>query len=148
MIALLDEKDKKIIELLKKNARTSYNDIAKEIGITNVGVIKRIKKLERTGIIKKYTIVVDYRKLGYEKISITGINTKPESMFKVLEELKKKDYVKFLAITSGDHNLIATILAKDSNEMLKIIKEIEAMEGVEKVYPAIILDIVKDEICI
>ncbi len=58
----LDEKDKKIIEILKENSRTPYNEIAKKIGISDVGVKKRIDKLIENGFIKKFTVEVDMKK--------------------------------------------------------------------------------------
>ncbi len=58
----IDERDKKIIEILKENSRAPYNEIAKIIGISDVGVKKRIEKLVDNGIIKKFTIDVDLKK--------------------------------------------------------------------------------------
>ncbi len=141
---LLDEKDLKIIEILRNNARTSYTDIARQLGISDVAVLKRIRKLEQLGVIRKYTIVVDPKKLGYTAISITGIDVAPEQLFSVLDELKSKEYVKFLALTSGDHGIMATIWARDSRELAKIHEEISKMAGVKRVCPAVILDVLKE----
>ena len=143
-IMILDEKDLKIIEILRENARTSYTDIARQLGISDVAVLKRIRKLEQLGVIRKYTIVVDPKKLGYTAISITGIDVAPEQLFTVLDELKSKEYVKFLALTSGDHGIMATIWARDSRELAKIHDEISKMDGVKRVCPAVILDVLKE----
>jgi len=141
---VIDEKDKKILEILKGNARASYTEIARSLGISDVAVIKRIRKLEQAGIIKKYTIIVDPKKLGYNAVSITGVDVEPEHMFKVLSFLREKEYVKYLALTSGDHSIIAIIWAKDSNELARIHDEISSLPGVKRVCPAIILDVVKE----
>ncbi len=141
---MIDEKDKKILEILKGNARASYTEIARSLGISDVAVIKRIRKLEQAGIIKKYTIIVDPKKLGYNAVSITGVDVEPEHMFKVLSFLREKEYVKYLALTSGDHSIIAIIWAKDSNELARIHDEISSLPGVKRVCPAIILDVVKE----
>lgn len=141
---MIDEKDEKILEILKSNARASYTEIARSLGISDVAVIKRIRKLEQAGIIKKYTIIVDPKKLGYNAVSITGVDVEPEHMFKVLSFLREKEYVKYLALTSGDHSIIAIIWAKDSNELARIHDEISSLPGVKRVCPAIILDVVKE----
>jgi len=141
---VIDEKDEKILEILKGNARASYTEIARSLGISDVAVIKRIRKLEQAGIIKKYTIIVDPKKLGYNAVSITGVDVEPEHMFKVLSFLREKEYVKYLALTSGDHSIIAIIWAKDSNELARIHDEISSLPGVKRVCPAIILDVVKE----
>lgn len=141
---LIDEKDIKIIEVLMSNARTSYSDLARMLGISDVAVIKRIRKLEQTGIIKKYTVVVDPKKLGYNSISITGIDIEPQNLFDVINFLKDKDYVKYLALTSGDHAVIAVIWARNSSELAKIHNEISSLPGVKRVCPAIVLDVIKE----
>jgi len=142
---MVDEIDLKIIERLAVNARATYSEIASEVGLSDVAVMKRIRRLEQEGVIRKYTVIVDPAKLGFSKVSLTGINVDPAKLFDVVEELKKRDYVKQLLVTSGDHSLIALIFARSSEEMIRIHDEISRIDGVLKVYPAIVSDIVKDE---
>ena len=142
---MVDEIDLKIIEKLAVNARATYSEIASEVGLSDVAVMKRIRKLEQEGVIRKYTVIVDPAKLGFSKVSLTGINVDPAKLFDVIEELKKRDYVKQLLVTSGDHSLIALIFARSSEEIMRIHDEISRIDGVLKVYPAIVSDIVKDE---
>jgi Lrp/AsnC family transcriptional regulator for asnA, asnC and gidA len=142
---MVDEIDLKIIERLAVNARATYSEIASEVGLSDVAVMKRIRRLEQEGVIRKYTVIVDPAKLGFSKVSLTGINVAPDKLFDVVEELKKRDYVKQLLVTSGDHSLIALIFARSSEEMIRIHDEISRIDGVLKVYPAIVSDIVKDE---
>jgi len=142
----LDQKDLKILEILCRNARTTYSEIAKAIGVSDVAVIKRIKKLEQTGVIKKYTVILDPRKLGYKSVSITGINTEPEYLFSVLSYLKEKDYVKYIALTSGDHSIMTIIWARDGDEMARIHEEISKLPGVTKVCPSMVLEVLKEDV--
>ncbi len=141
---MIDEKDLKIIKLLQENSRIPYTELAKRVGISDVAIIKRIKKLEKQGVIKKYTIVIDPKKLGYNSVSIVGINVEPEYLFPVISYLKEKEYVKYLALTSGDHTLMAIIWAKNGSELAKIHNEISKLPGVTKVCPSIILDVIKE----
>lgn len=143
MSLVLDEKDSKIIEKLAENARITYTDLARIVGLSDVAVIKRVKKLEEK-IIKRYTIVVDPRTLGYKVASFTGIDVDPEKLFEVVEILKNKSYLKGLWLTTGDHQLVALIWAKDDEEAGKIHKEIAEINGVKRVCPAIVLKTVKD----
>ncbi|MFX1345772.1 MAG: Lrp/AsnC family transcriptional regulator [Promethearchaeota archaeon] len=52
----LDEKDKKIIEMLFENSRRPYHEIADEVGLSESTVRKRVMKLQEGGIIEKFTI--------------------------------------------------------------------------------------------
>ncbi len=139
----MDEKDRTIIERLRENARISYGEIARILRISDVAVMKRVKKLEREGVIKKYTVEVDDAKLGYGSVSLTGIDVEPEHLFNTAMQLKDKDYVAYLAITSGDHQIMTVIKAKDNEEMARIHEEISEMTGVRRVCPSIVQDVIK-----
>ncbi len=141
----LDEKDIRILRILATNARTPYSEIAKEIGLSDVAVIKRIRKLEQMGIIKGYTIEIDPKKLGFNLVSMTGIDVEPQHLFEVVEKLRSMDNVRFVAITSGDHSIMTVIWARDSEELGKIHSEISKLPGVKRVCPAIVLEVLKDE---
>ena len=139
----VDEKDMEILKMLKKDARIPLTEISRIVGISDVAVKKRISKLEKRGVIRGYTALIDPSLLGYSSISLTGIDTMPESIFKVIDVLKKKDYINTIYVTTGDHMIIVEIWAKDNQEMSDILKEIESIEGVKRVCPAIVLDVVR-----
>ncbi len=141
---MLDSKDLKIIEILREDGRATYTKIARELGISDVAALKRIKRLERLGVIKRYTVVLDPKKLGYNAVSITGLDIEPEYLFSVISELKKKDYVKYLALTTGDHAVVMVIWARDNEELSRIHDELSKMPGVKRVCPAVLLDIIKE----
>ncbi len=141
---LMDERDRKIIEILVKNGRATLTEIAKELGISEAAVRKRLKNLEERGIIKGYTAIIDYEKAGYGVISLTGIDTEPDKFLDVAKKLREHEFVKSLYITSGDHMIMAEIVAKDGDELTKILSEvIGKIEGVKRVCPAIVLDKIK-----
>ncbi len=144
----LDEKDLKILEELRKNSRISYTELAKIVELSDVAVIKRIKKLEEKGVIRGYTIIVDPRKIGYRHICITGINVKPQQMFPIISELRSIENIQYLALTTGDHHIIAIIWARDQDELDQIHRRIKEIPGVENVYPSIITDDLKGPICL
>jgi Lrp/AsnC family transcriptional regulator for asnA, asnC and gidA len=139
----IDEKDMEILKMLKKDARIPLTEISRIVGISDVAVKKRISKLEKRGVIRGYTALIDPSLLGYSSVSLTGIDTMPESIFKVIDILKKKDYINTIYVTTGDHMIIVEIWAKDNQEMSDILKDIESIEGVKRVCPAIVLDVVR-----
>ncbi|MEM4487178.1 MAG: Lrp/AsnC family transcriptional regulator [Desulfurococcaceae archaeon] len=145
MITLIDKIDGTIIRELVKNSRISYRDLAKLVNLTDVAVIKRIKRLEKSGAIRRYTAIVSPQALGYSKVSFTGINVKPERLFDTVKVLKDKEYVKYLALTSGDHDILVVIWSRSANELEVIHDEIRKLEGVVSVYPMIITEVIKDE---
>ncbi|NPA99866.1 MAG: Lrp/AsnC family transcriptional regulator [Crenarchaeota archaeon] len=141
----LDEKDWQILRTLSRNARVPFAELARSLGLSDVAVLKRVKRLEQAGIIKGYTIIIDYSKLGLRLTSFTGIDVEPEHLFTIAEKLRSMENVKYVAITSGDHNIMVKIVAKDQNELMKMHEEISRMPGVKRVCPSIVLEVLKEE---
>lgn len=135
--------DFELVKILMENARAPFIDIAKAFNVSETAVRKRIKKLEKKGIIKKYTVVADLKKLGYDVNALIGIDTAPESYIKVINELKGMKEVINLSSASGDHMIMIETWLKDSDELSDFISRIESIEGVVKVCPAIILERIK-----
>ncbi|RLE56348.1 MAG: transcriptional regulator [Thermoprotei archaeon] len=143
---VLDDRDLAILRLLARNARVSFAEIGRVLGLSDVAVLKRVRRLEQLGVIQGYRVVVDPKKLGYSLISITGVDVEPEHLFEVVEYLKELNCVKFLAVTSGDHSVMATIWARSSDELARIHGELARRPGVKRVCPAIVLYTVKEEV--
>jgi len=135
----MDERDVKILNTLVKNARTSYVELAKILGITEAAVRKRVKRLEEKRIIQRYTIVVEPALLGFTTVAIVGIDTKPEALLKTHDALKRISGVQYSALSSGDHNIIFEIWCKNSKELRKAMENIKLMPGVKRVCPAVLV---------
>ena len=132
-----------VLEILKENARTPYLKIAKALGVSDTAVRKRMEKLERDGVIRKYTIEVDPRKLGYEVTSLIGLDTEPEHYIHTIDKLGEMDEVVHLYSSSGDHMIMVECWFKNSDGLREFVKNLESMEGVTKTCPAIILEKIK-----
>ena len=142
---MIDQKDKKIIEILQKNARIPNTEIAKMLGISESTVRKRINDLESKGVIKKYTAIVDPSKIGYNTVTILGVDVDPTKFLDVAKELAKLPETKYVATSTGDHMIMAEIWTKDGQALAELISNrIGKMQGVKRICPAIILEKIKE----
>jgi Lrp/AsnC family transcriptional regulator for asnA, asnC and gidA len=132
-----------VLSLLEKNSRKSFVNIAKELGVTETAIRKKIKKMEEKGIIKKYSIELNLKKLGFEVEALIGVDTKPENFISSLEKLKKMNEAKSVYSSSGDHMILIHCWFKNSTELNQFIKKIESMQGITKICPAIIIEKIK-----
>ncbi len=138
---MINEKDLKIIDMLRENARIPLTEIASKLDVSESTIRKRIKALEKNGVITQYTVVVDPSKLGYNSVSMVGIDVESTHLLDVAMRMTEFPEVKFVATSTGDHMIITEIWTNDSKELGRFIaKNIEKQEGVKRVSPTIILE--------
>jgi Lrp/AsnC family transcriptional regulator for asnA, asnC and gidA len=138
---MINEKDLKIIDMLRENARIPLTEIASRLDVSESTIRKRIKALEKNGVITQYTVVVDPSKLGYNSVSMVGIDVESTHLLDVAMRMTEFPEVKFVATSTGDHMIITEIWTNDSKELGRFIaKNIEKQEGVKRVSPTIILE--------
>jgi DNA-binding Lrp family transcriptional regulator len=68
--------ERKLVSELMKNCRRSDRTLAKALGVSQPTITRALHKLEKEGIIKEYTIVPDFRKLGYTLLAVTFVKLK------------------------------------------------------------------------
>ncbi|WP_461865569.1 Lrp/AsnC family transcriptional regulator [Thermococcus sp.] len=147
MRAKIDAIDLKLMELLSENARLTYKELAAKLKTTRQRVSRRLEKLEKTGLIKKYTIIPDFDQLGYIYV-VLGITVKPGTdIDSIVEELRKEQDVKVIEKALGSHNLILHLLAPKDMKLLETrINEISSkIHGMDKLDITFVTDIVKFE---
>ena len=69
----------RLISELMKNSRRSDRELARVLGVSQPTVSRTIKKLEKEGYIREYTMIPDFSKLGYEIMGITSLRVEEES---------------------------------------------------------------------
>jgi DNA-binding Lrp family transcriptional regulator len=74
----------RLISELMKNSRRSDRELAKALGVSQPTISRTIKKLEKEGYIREYTMIPDFGKLGYEIMGITSLKVEetPQVEFK------------------------------------------------------------------
>ncbi len=138
----MDEKDWEIILNLLRNARISKTKIAEKLGVSEAAIRKRIEKLEENRILLGYRAILDFKKAGLF-VSFTGIDVEPEHIWKTMNALKELEEVLALYLTSGDHTILAEIVAGSFEELNKIHERISRLNGVKRICPSIVLEVVK-----
>jgi Lrp/AsnC family transcriptional regulator for asnA, asnC and gidA len=140
----MDQKDKKILEILSNDSRTPYTEIAKKLRLSESTIRKRIKAMEEEGIIQKYSIVVNPVKVGYNTVAIVGLDVEPSKFLTVASKMADLKEVKYVATSTGDHMIMFEIWTRDGKELTRIISEkIGKIEGINRICPSIILEKLK-----
>lgn len=129
----LDEIDSAIIEMLTKNARTSFREIARRLKLSPDTISNRYERLKEEGIIIGSTVVIDPSKIGYTFIARFGINVKPAYSSQVLERIIQIPSVIIASKLVGNHDLVAISVIKDFEHLCKLRDIILEMPFVDKV---------------
>jgi DNA-binding Lrp family transcriptional regulator len=86
----LKDVEVKVISELMKNSRRSSRELAEAIGVSQPTVSRTIASLEKQGVIKEYTMIPDFRKLGYQLVGITMVKRKKTPTTEEMAEIREK----------------------------------------------------------
>jgi DNA-binding Lrp family transcriptional regulator len=122
----LDLKDKKILYELDLDSRQSCSKIAKKVGLSTEVVNYRIKRLEEEQIITQYQIIINLAKLGIIqfKICLSLQHLPSTQLNSLIEQLKKKEEIKWIVSCRGDWDLIISLEARSIYEMEMLKEEV------------------------
>jgi len=115
----LDEVDRSILILLQKDARIFHKDIAEKLHKSVTSIHTRIRNLETEGYIKRYTIIVDHKKIGRGLIAYTQVTIKEhsqESLSAFQREAVKLKEVMDCCHMTGDFDFLLRIAIRDMDE--------------------------------
>lgn len=140
----LDITDKKLLNLLQKDSKQSYADLAERLGISSSGVHKRAKRLAEEGVIKRFVAVIDPLKVGKKLKALIGVATKPGRCSDVRSHLIDRPEVLEVHETAGEHDLSLKLITEDTLKLNELLHEIDRIPGVDSTRTSIVLKTEKE----
>jgi DNA-binding Lrp family transcriptional regulator len=135
---LLKDVELRLVSELMKDSRRSDRNLAKATGVSQPTVSRLIKKLEKDGVIREFTMVPDFRKLGYKIMAVIflklGHNKHPLSqdelkeMYRKARELETDDPRNFLLVYNGiglNHDMMVISFFHDYSEYASYVKMVK-----------------------
>jgi DNA-binding Lrp family transcriptional regulator len=120
---MVSKVDKKILELLQQDARMPLTHIAKEVDMSENGVKYRLDKLEEKGVIQRYALQINPKKVGKKVMAIFNIEIEPKSMKKTIPLLTKTDEFIKVYHTTGQYSLTAMGVFDSNDSLTKFIND-------------------------
>lgn len=143
----MDSVDFRLLKILSEDAHTSLHKMGREVGLSTSGVRRRIKQLEKTGIIKKYSVVVDPKKYGYGITAFISVDADSQSLRDLISSLTRRHEVCELHRTTGGHDLMIKVRTKDVDSLNKFVDDhIRSFESVKSVRTTLAMDTIKETI--
>lgn len=146
----LDEKDKRILELLQEDSSQPIKTIAsdKDVKLAIPTVHERIRKLKENGVIKKYTVVLDEKQLGKDITAFIGITLDYKAydpnVVVAREIANMKDVLEVFNI-AGDEDHLIKVKTENMSTLEDILNTINRLPGVGRTRTIIVLSIVKED---
>jgi len=141
----LDDADKKILAELQQDARASFKAIAEDIGVSEATVFVRVKKLKEAGILKGFRAIVDPSAVGKPLTAFILVRAQPKIYQNVLNSLKQVEDIYEIFDVTGQFYSVLKVRTTGTDQLSKIIDEIEKIEGIAGTETIIVLRTIKEE---
>uniref|UniRef100_A0A7J3ZL25 Lrp/AsnC family transcriptional regulator n=1 Tax=Fervidicoccus fontis TaxID=683846 RepID=A0A7J3ZL25_9CREN len=133
----VDEKDIKLLELLKKNSRLSYDKIAKQLGISKAAVKKRLTKLIEGGVIKRFTIEYE---IESKMKALVLVKVMPgHDVPSVASAIVKNEMVDSVFEVAGEYDIVVLASTPDVASINQLIDSMRRVQGVASTNTLVVL---------
>ena len=147
---MIDKKDETILAELKKNARKTTKNIAKTVKIPRVTVHDRMQKMVNNGIIKSFTAIPDYQKIGLPSKVFVFVSFLPSadiSQRELAKRIAQLPGIYEVHIISGEYDLLLKVRGKSLEEIGKlVIGKLRGLNGVGQTLTCACFETIKEEI--
>lgn len=141
----LDEIDRKVLKALMSDPRMSLRDIA-AVTSTSVGAVREhISSLQRSGVIRGYTAIVDPFKAGYKITAVIEIFESKKGLGLVENAVRAMPNVCAVYSVTGGTDVIAIARFMDSEELNNFVRRVLRMRNVSRTETLIVLDTYKED---
>lgn len=138
----IDTLDKKILNIIMKNARIASKDVALECGVSRAAIHQRIQRLIEMKVITGSGYNVNPKALGYNTCTYVGVSLEKGSMYReVVRELEKIPEVVECHFTTGPYSMLIKVYAQDNQHLMELLNDqIQHIAGVTETETLISLE--------
>ena len=144
----LDTLDWRILQAIQQNSKQTYSEVGRQLGVAHSTVYDRIRKMEKSGIIKKWTVDIDLEKVGINNITARmTVYTDPKESEQVAKSLSDaKEVLEVSMSLSEELLIIVKVVARNQEELHSFIaKKVAPLQGVLRIRTSIVTKRIKEE---
>jgi DNA-binding Lrp family transcriptional regulator len=136
----MDETDRRIVALLRENARRSFKDIGEHVHLTAPAVKRRVDRLERDGVIRGYTTVVDPRAFGWHAEAFVDLYCEGHMPGEAIKRAVAPEAGVVSAHTvAGEASALLHVMAQDTQDLESALERIRATQGFTRTVTEVVL---------
>ena len=145
---LLDSTDKQLVNLLQQNSKANIKEIALKIGLTQTPTYERIKRLEKSGVIKKYVAILNKEKIGFTIevfCQVTLLVHSKELILKFENAINKMPEVIECFHVAGNYDYLLKVIVTDMKHYQLFLKhKLSVLDSVGNVQSTFVMSSTKD----
>ncbi len=145
----LDNVDRHILSVLQENCKLPLVKIGERVGLSAPSVAERIDKLEKGGVIRGYTAILDARRLGKDITAFIGVFIDhPKLIGKFEREIDHLEDVQECHHVTGQHTLLLKVKVDNTSGLEELIRKIRSIEGVSRTETSGVLSTHTEGVCV
>ena len=136
----MDQVDRKIVALLRDDARRSFKDIGRHVHLSAPAVKRRVDRLERDGVIRGYTAVIDAPAFGWHSEAFVDLfcdGRMPAAVIK--RAVQGEPGVVSAHTVAGEASAMLHVMAEDTQDLERTLERIRGVEGVDRTVTEVVL---------
>jgi len=139
---IFDNTDRKILDILVKDAKKPYTEVARLVHVSQGTVHVRMNKLVEAGVVDRTTLKINYARLGYDITAFIGIYLEKSALYdEVLEKLKGIPEITSIHYTTGNYSMFVRIHCRDTNHLKEVLHDrMQQVPGIDRTETMISLE--------
>ncbi|MFS4482258.1 Lrp/AsnC family transcriptional regulator [Hyunsoonleella sp. 2307UL5-6] len=121
---MVDDTDNRLLNVLKENSRLSFADLGRKINLSPSSVRERVQKMEEEGIIKKYSIQIDNKSIGYDLEAFILLKVFPGKLKYVLNKVVQFPEITAAHRITGNQNIHLKVVVKNQLCLQKLLDKL------------------------
>ncbi len=143
----MDTIDLAILAALKANARVNASDIGEQVGMSVSAVIERMKKLESSGVIARYTVLLDHKKLGMDVSAYMSVSLEhPKYNEDFMRAVDADPRIVECNYITGDFDFLLKVITYSTDDLASALTMIKSISGVSLTRTQLVLSTNKNEV--
>ena len=137
----LDAVDRRLVEALREDGRLSVNELAARASVSRATAYQRLGRLRETGVIRRFTVDVDPRKLGLPIAALVLVSVVQHAWREVGDRLRRLPGVEWLALSTGSFDYVLLVRAPDVEHLRDVVLGgIQSIADVQSAQTLLLLD--------
>jgi Lrp/AsnC family transcriptional regulator, leucine-responsive regulatory protein len=136
----VDDIDRTLISALRRNARASWAELGREVGLSGPSVTERVARLERDGVVTGYHAAVDPAALGRSVAALVGVHLSDTSdQDAVAVALARLEEIEDCWFVAGDESFLLKVRVPDVTALEGTLSRLRKIRGISRTRTTVVL---------